>query len=278
MELRPWSGEVVWEVYDSAGSQLYGNAVGASISAGVWYHCAVVRSGATYSLYFNGVRIDSFTSATNTSDIAGLFITSGNGGKVDEIRVSNEARYTGSTYTVPTSEFTLGATVNIDSKTAEFGREQETPIVSPWITPNSAEFASEISDVGAVFSQADLQSEYDFESGSPSIALIFAVGVSTYEADWEISLTQDAVPGSLEFDWKGRSIGIPTDYFIGAASMERDWEMSSPGISSRGFQRGVTPTRRRIIAGRSSIDRRFDPQLRVEIDPSRRTEIVRVLR
>lgn len=279
--LRPGTGEVTWGVRDSAGTMVYAIAVSASISSGVWYHMALVRSGTTYSLYLNGIRVDSFVDATNTSSLQGLVIQAGGSGDmIDEVRTSDEARYTGSTYTVPTSEFTLGPTVNIDSKTAEFGREVDTPIVSRWLTPNSAEFDSEIGDVGAVFTQADLQSEYDYESGSPAVSLVYVVGTSTYERGWEISLTQDAVPGSMEFGWEGKSTGIPTDYFIGSnrTPMERDWESSSPGLSSRGFLRGVTPIRRRIIAGRASIDRRTDPQYRVDIDPSRRTEIVRVLR
>jgi hypothetical protein len=106
IEIRPNSGELTWEVYDSAGGSLYTTAVGASVSSNTWYHYAIVRQGTAYSLYFNGALIDSFTSATNTSDIVEISLSSGTtGDRFDEIRVSESARYSGASYTVPTAEF-----------------------------------------------------------------------------------------------------------------------------------------------------------------------------
>ena len=93
-------------------------AAGGSISAGNWYHVALVQNSGTCKLYING-------SATNSGCTPGIAV-GGNGimqisgyrlndvvnrsinGHVDEFRVSDTARYTGN-FTAPTSAFTSDA-------------------------------------------------------------------------------------------------------------------------------------------------------------------------
>jgi len=77
-----------------------------------WHHCAVVRESGTVSIYVDGSREAQRASSTNDLDIGPLTIGEYNGGAkaytgyLDEIRISNTARYTGTSYTVPTASFT----------------------------------------------------------------------------------------------------------------------------------------------------------------------------
>jgi hypothetical protein len=78
-----------------------------------WYHVAVVRdaSANTYSCYFNGSRVQQSSSSTNAGAFARVScagVSYSSGGKkmwIDSVRLTNEVKYSGSTYTVPTEEF-----------------------------------------------------------------------------------------------------------------------------------------------------------------------------
>ena len=77
----------------------------------VWHHCAVVNDGTTVIMYMNGTLIDSIAADSVHNDGAGI----SNGkrphdgyrwyGWMDDIRVSNIARYTAD-FTPPTSRLT----------------------------------------------------------------------------------------------------------------------------------------------------------------------------
>lgn len=279
------TNEWSYSILDSSDNLIADDGGGVTINANTWYHVAFVCDSVamTHALYFNGTRISRTINGTDIRSFDRMELEAA-GSNVshwfDEARLTNGAEYSGSTYIVPTTEFTLGSTTNVETFSAELGREVSDSAISLWATPGSAEFDQEISDSGAVFSQADLQSEYDFEAGNTSVVQAYAQSVDEYESGWEASYAQDAVPGAMEFDLEIQSIGIPTDYFIGAGEtpLEIGWDADSPGLSSRGFLRGVTPHRRRIIAGRASMGRLVVPRNHPEVDPSRRTEIVRVLR
>lgn len=88
---------------------------GTSYAANTWYHLAVVRNDSTVTLYQNGTSIGSasysgtFGQSSNLyigGDPAGSFIMTE--GYVDEVRVSNSARYTAN-FTAPTTPFTNDA-------------------------------------------------------------------------------------------------------------------------------------------------------------------------
>jgi len=92
--------------YQAGGSNYY---VTFTIVVNTWYHIAVSRSGSTRKFYINGTE---YTSTTDTitytsnpvyiaTDTGGL---NGFAGHIDEIRVSNSARYT-SNFTAPTAPF-----------------------------------------------------------------------------------------------------------------------------------------------------------------------------
>lgn len=82
-----------------------------TLSTNTWYHLAYVRSGSTVSFYVNGSREatrtyssppnDAILYISGTADAANLSLN----GWSDEIRISNSARYSGTTYTVPTAAF-----------------------------------------------------------------------------------------------------------------------------------------------------------------------------
>jgi hypothetical protein len=71
------------------------------ISSGVWYHAAIVRSGTTWKLYQNGVELATAT-ATATAGVTAVGGRVGSfadttlqwNGWVDEVRISDTARYT----------------------------------------------------------------------------------------------------------------------------------------------------------------------------------------
>ena len=103
-----WEGDK-WGVY--AGSSDWHDTVkGSQVFSNVWYHIAVVKSGTSYSLFLNGALQN--TGTLEDIDISNLQIGRRSdpfgyfNGIVDEVRVSNYARYTAS-FTKPTSAYTL---------------------------------------------------------------------------------------------------------------------------------------------------------------------------
>jgi hypothetical protein len=86
-----------------------------TISTGTWYHIAVVKDGATATVFRDGVSKGTVSATYNTTQTGRNFVlgTSFNGsnaalyqlkGKLDEIRVTRVARYT-SNFTAPTKAF-----------------------------------------------------------------------------------------------------------------------------------------------------------------------------
>ena len=86
-----------------------------SIAANTWYHWAIEKDGATLNHYWNGTKLTTanFTQGTmaasygfNNLDVIGRWNADTNNwnGNLDEMRVSNIARY-GANFTVPTAPF-----------------------------------------------------------------------------------------------------------------------------------------------------------------------------
>ena len=81
------------------------------MSTGQWYHLAIVRSSGTLRFYRDGTSLASVSNSTNfiCSDYRiGIYLGGGGFGivgYVDEYRHSSTARYSGSSFTVPTSAF-----------------------------------------------------------------------------------------------------------------------------------------------------------------------------
>ena len=79
-------------------------------SLNTWYHYAVVREGSTFTMYRDGAEQESDgTDASSITSAHGPYIGTNreiNGyltGYMDEIRISNTARYTGASHVVPTT-------------------------------------------------------------------------------------------------------------------------------------------------------------------------------
>ena len=81
-----------------------------NLSSNTWYHFAVSRSGSSTRLFVNGTQVGStFTDTTNYTCNAFTIanakeLGTGINGFIDEIRISNSARYT-SNFTAPTTPF-----------------------------------------------------------------------------------------------------------------------------------------------------------------------------
>jgi len=107
--LRSYNGS--WEFYagDDPGFQSYS---GTTISTNTWVHAAVCRNGTTIEYFAAGSRIatDTIGSSTTTTltevDVAHGYGSEYFTGKISNVRVSNTARYSGTSYTIPTATFT----------------------------------------------------------------------------------------------------------------------------------------------------------------------------
>lgn len=114
------AGTNVWEIgVQGTGAAYYQRWNVATLATGTWYHLAFVKTGASLQVYQDGVaRTSVFTSGTMTSDHGlfadsqriGAFSTGAHGfnGHMDEIRVSNIARYS-TGFTPTTTAFTNDA-------------------------------------------------------------------------------------------------------------------------------------------------------------------------
>jgi len=100
----------VFQVRDSGGSLIV-NESGAVTTDATMKHRAVVYDGSSYQAYVEGVRIVNAAVATEMRTPDRILLSSSgslnDGNSWDESRLSQDARYTGATLTVPSAEFTL---------------------------------------------------------------------------------------------------------------------------------------------------------------------------
>lgn len=94
-----------------------------TLTIGTWNHVAVVRESNAVNIYINGVKDtgQSYTGSVNTASVGGgtTQVTIGAieptypgydfTGFISNVRISNNARYTGASFTLPTSKFTNDA-------------------------------------------------------------------------------------------------------------------------------------------------------------------------
>lgn len=87
------------------------------IADGAWHHVAIVFSAGAASLYVDGSRVSTSATVKSTANDSGgvKFYLGGINeattiydwqGSLDEVRISNTARYAGTTYSIPAAEFT----------------------------------------------------------------------------------------------------------------------------------------------------------------------------
>jgi hypothetical protein len=94
----------------STSGTYYGGTSGITLVTGQWYHIALTRSGTAWRIYVNGASYANITNSTNfTATILrvgyGTGATYFNGYLQDLRLTTGYARYTGASYTVPTSAF-----------------------------------------------------------------------------------------------------------------------------------------------------------------------------
>jgi hypothetical protein len=120
------------------------------LTVDAWNHVALVVESGTLALYANGNRlgttsVTAFNDATNTD----ITISALGGGSYspnhyqDEVRISDIARYTGSTYTVPTAAFTNDANtlllLHMDGATGDTTFTDDNAVAAPVATPYTAD-------------------------------------------------------------------------------------------------------------------------------------------
>jgi hypothetical protein len=90
----------------------------AALTPATWYHWAMVRSSGTINFYLNATRTFTGTDA-NTWPAKPVYLGTNGGfdaglsGYLDEIRLSDTARYSGTTLTEPTAEFAIDANTDL---------------------------------------------------------------------------------------------------------------------------------------------------------------------
>lgn len=116
IDMRTAASQVVPRIYTSLGQVFYyvngvNRITGTTLNTNTWYHIAVCRSGTVTKLFINGVQAGSSYTDTNnyiqTLFAAGIYTvdsTQDMAGYIDEVRISNTARYT-TNFTVPSSPF-----------------------------------------------------------------------------------------------------------------------------------------------------------------------------
>lgn len=111
--VAPYTGKMYWAFYNSAGTPTYVNLAyaGTAFSTNTWYHIALVNNGGTARMYVNGTQVgaDATLSGTYGSDALPIYVAGLGGslnfnGHLDEVRISNTARYTAN-FTAPTAPF-----------------------------------------------------------------------------------------------------------------------------------------------------------------------------
>jgi hypothetical protein len=91
-------GVAKYAIFSGGSNRLLTGSIG-TISSGVWYHVAFVRSGSTLAVYHNGVQQATSTWSNTMTSQANNYIgfypgSSFFNGHIDEYRISSSARYT----------------------------------------------------------------------------------------------------------------------------------------------------------------------------------------
>jgi hypothetical protein len=104
-----------WSHNFNSGSPLLTSST--NITNGTWYHIAIVRNGTSFKMYVNGIEEASATSSVNIDSSLGSTYYAGGrvssatesfNGWIDEVRISNNARYT-SNFTPSSTAFSSDA-------------------------------------------------------------------------------------------------------------------------------------------------------------------------
>jgi hypothetical protein len=106
-------GDLTFKYYNGADQRIV--STGSKIAINTWYHVAAVINGTSVKIYQNGTEVGSgtwsgspFNNDNHGINIGGGYQTTGFNGYVDEVRISNTARYTAN-FTPSTTPFSNDA-------------------------------------------------------------------------------------------------------------------------------------------------------------------------
>jgi hypothetical protein len=172
-----------------------------NLSANVWNHVAIVYNNYQIKYYLNGSMSNIFANNTSfisdyvTKPSASLLTNltfSANNGYIDSIRISDSARYSGNSYVVPTSVFTVDANTivlnNFNSSVATKLLYLTDPIISS--NYNISIDTSLFTIFYIIYGSADLssdQSKFGSQSlniVSNSVVIVSGFAVSTWTIDF----------------------------------------------------------------------------------------------
>lgn len=109
-KLNATGGKLTLAVGNSISDVFSISTAASSITTATWYHIAVVENGNNYYVFIDGVQKAYISSSTRFADNVvplTIGVTGGGGklsGKIDEFRMSNDAKWT-SDFNIPTSEY-----------------------------------------------------------------------------------------------------------------------------------------------------------------------------
>jgi len=274
------------DVLDSSSNSIFNDTGGVTIASGTWYHAAFVRdSGAgTYALYFNGTRISVGSVGTNARTFDRVDLQNGSSiddTSFDETRLTNEVKYSGSTYVVPTAEFNSN---EIDTKSAEFdhssssaaltrnavalsseyGYEAPQTALTGNLGVQSAEFAFEVTPSRIQTGTIPFDAEFGREFGNASLSFTALIEAQSAEFGKEWGFEPLIDVAGPEMGWEADSPDLTALQILSEVhSAEFDWEEGS--VRLRHFIAGIDRPRR-IEAGRRSENRVIRPQAYRRID------------
>jgi hypothetical protein len=199
------------------GDQVQGTVAGSTtlflsstrISANVWTMISVEREGNVHRLYINGVLEQSSSTANRPDD--GVFAIGKNGfgdfnGYIDELRLSSVARYGGTSFTEPTSNYA------VDGDT--------TALLHFDGTNGSTDIVNETE--GGVIVEADANVSVT------GVEATGAVGEVTTEADADVSVTGLTATGNVG------SVTVETVTFVFVTGVEATADVGDATVVAKG--------------------------------------------
>jgi hypothetical protein len=146
-QIELYKGTWYFDILDADSNVITTNS-GSGLSASTFYHCALVHDAAAgeFSAFLNGSRIGNISTSTEIGalDRISFFFdgdAAGYGGWADSVRVTNEVKYSGATYTVPTEEFSGDETVSATRATISISGYAASFIISTTIHATRASIA-----------------------------------------------------------------------------------------------------------------------------------------
>lgn len=190
------------------------------VNDGAWHHVAIVFQAGAASVYVDGNRAAQSANAPVTdgdnTDVNKQFLVGGlwaNGfdwtGAVDDVRISNVARYTGTTYTVPTAQHTADAnavhTWRLDGTLAEASAEVgPTPVTAT--APTKSDVSGTSSDTYTIPTKTGVEYRIGgvakaagtYPTGGATSVAITAVATSGYSltgtSSWTLTFSTATDP------------------------------------------------------------------------------------